>query len=119
MEQNWKLLTTNFSSSCVSISSIIDIKRPSGLGDFKGTVTEDNIRGTNEDDTIYGLQWNDEIRCRQGMILNGSTAHHKLTTTYIDIVLSTSGSILLFILEFIPHFHEHSQAKLQQSLTVS
>ncbi len=112
-------MITNFSSSRISISSIIDIKRPSGLGDFKGTVTEDYISATNEDDTIYGLQWNDEIRCRQGMILNGSTAHLKLTTTYIDIVLSTSGSILLFILEFISHFHEHSQAKLQQSLTVS
>lgn len=64
MEQNWKLLITNFSSSCVSISSIIDVKRASGLGDFKGTVTEDYTSGTNEDDIIYGLQWNDEIRCR-------------------------------------------------------
>jgi len=49
-------LITNFSSSCVSISSIIDVKRASGLGDFKGTVTEDYTSGTNEDDTIYGLQ---------------------------------------------------------------
>jgi hypothetical protein len=81
------------------------MKRASGLGDFNWTVTEDYISGTNADDTIYWLQRNDEIRSRQGMILNGSTAHHKLTTTYIDIVLSTSGSILLFILEFISHFH--------------
>lgn len=53
---------------------------------------------------LYGLQLDDDIRWRQVMILIASTAHHKLTTAYIGIVLSTSGSIISFILEFISHF---------------